>query len=295
MKPYQLHCKYASHDGMREKLYPLFETVFKIDVPLLQDFYRRGFWNPTYRPYTFFDGDLAVANVSMFSMPLMIKQKRRMAAGIQSVMTHPDYRGKGLMKHLFAEMLQELDRECETALLLTETPDLYKPFGFRPVQEHYFRAPMKHVPADGKPSFRKLDFFQENDVQTVKDLFLNHTPVSHQFAPVSHQSSFCLNMYHPYFHEKLSYSEELGIILVWEVKGETLKLYDVIGETLPTLDEICSHIPLPFSQIEFYFCPDLFDLTTIEPVVFARGNHLMVRGDLVVEQDYFILPITAEF
>jgi GNAT superfamily N-acetyltransferase len=293
MSPFEFASKYSSDDTMREKLYPLFETVFQIEVRTLLDFHARGFWNTTYQPYTFFDGDVAVANVSMFSMPLMMKQKMSKVAAVQSVMTHPEYRGKGLMKLLFEKMLLDIDAEFETALLLTEVPELYHPFGFRQVREHYFVAPMKHVPKQGNPGARKLDFFNEDDVRIVRDCFQNHTPISHHFAPLSHDSSFYLNMYRPYYHEKLYYSEELNVVMVFKVEGGTLHLYDVIGKRLPSLEELCSQIPQPFSQIVFYFYPDLFNVPTFEPV--ATGSHLMVRGRFEVENDYFTLPITASF
>lgn len=46
----------------REPLYPLFETVFGIPASLLADFYDRGCWDPTYTPYSFYDGGRMVAN-----------------------------------------------------------------------------------------------------------------------------------------------------------------------------------------------------------------------------------------
>ena len=92
---------YSDNSLVREKLYPLFEDVFGISTVALKDFHRRGFWDPSYCPYTFFDGDTAVANASRFELPLMIKGRSITAAGIQSVMTLPKYRHRGLMTSLF--------------------------------------------------------------------------------------------------------------------------------------------------------------------------------------------------
>lgn len=78
----------------------------------------------------------AIANVSMFSLPMLVNGERIKAAGIQSVMTHPDYQRKGLMKQIFNEVLKEIDEQYECAVLFTEHPELYTPFGFRVVQEH---------------------------------------------------------------------------------------------------------------------------------------------------------------
>ena len=58
--------KYAGNDELRERLYPLFDKVFGIKVDTFKDFYARGFWDPTYTPFTFFNGEMAVSNVSVF-------------------------------------------------------------------------------------------------------------------------------------------------------------------------------------------------------------------------------------
>lgn len=289
--------RYSNDTLTREKLYPLFEAVFGIPADVLKDFYQRGFWNPTYRPYTLFDGEMAVANASMFAMPLQIKGKRVRAAGIQSVMTHPEHRGRGYMKQLIAKMLDEIDQEFEAAFLQTESPELYTPFGFRAVTEHRFVAPLPipHVPLQGTGDVRKLDFLNESDVDIVRGLFQHGQPVSHEFAPLDHASSFYLNMYSPYFHEKLYYSAALHAVLVYEADGETLRLFDVVAEKLPSLEEIMTQIGAPVSQVEFSFSPDRFGIRECEAIPVTSGNQLMVRGPVGLEPDLFKLPITAAF
>lgn len=42
------------------------------------------------------------------------------AAGIQSVMTHPNFRRQGLMTQLMSKMIEEIDKKCECTLLFTE-------------------------------------------------------------------------------------------------------------------------------------------------------------------------------
>jgi predicted N-acetyltransferase YhbS len=294
MHTLNLVTNYSGNDTYREKLYPLFEKVFNIEATLLKDYYQRGFWNPTYSPFTFFKGDQAIANVSMFTLPVVINNKYKKVAAIQSVMTDPAYRSIGLMKQLFLEMLEKTGNEFECSVLFTEIPDLYKPFGFEEVQEHYFSTQYEYVPGK-EVSLQKLDFFNEKHLKIVKQCFSNHKPVSQQFAPLAYESSFYLNMYNPYFNEKLYYSKELNIIIVFEVKGESLKLYDVIGKQLPPLDLLCKQIPHPFSQIEFHFNPDQFNITDISATKSKNTAKMMVRGSLELNCDYLKFPITAKF
>lgn len=226
MENLALATNYSTDDSKREKLYPLFEKVFGIEAVTLKDFYSRGFWNPAYRPYTFFDEERAVANVSMFSLPMTIQSTLVKAAGIQSVMTDPDYRRKGLMKLLLKEMLKDIDLEFELAFLFTDTPSLYTFFGFRQVQEHYFEHQM---------------------------------------------------------------------IIVFEVEGKTLKLYDIIGNQPSSLEKIYAQIPTPSERIELYFSPDLFNEDAFKPVIINSSSSLMVRGQFDMKKYYFKFPITAVF
>lgn len=286
---------YSNDETRREHLYPLFEAVFGIPVEVLKDFHQRGFWNPSYRPYTLFDGEMAVANASMFCLPMSIKGRRVSAAGIQSVMTHPEHRGQGLMKKLVAKMIEEIDQQFEAAFLQTESPALYTPFGFRVVEEHRFLAPLRPVPAQETQKVRKMDFFMETDLEIVRGLFRQYEPLSHEFAPLDHASSFYLNLYNPFFQERLHYSEALHAVLVFEADGETLRLFDVVAAKLPSLDEILAQIGLPFTQIEFSFCPDRFGITAFDAVPVTTGNRLMVRGPVGLEPKLCKLPITAAF
>jgi hypothetical protein len=190
-------------------------------------------------------------------------------------------------------MLTDIDEEVELSFLFTETPELYIPYGFRQVPEYYFLSSVIYEP--GTHFFRKLDFFQERDLQMIRECFKNHQPISRRFAPLDYQASFYLNMHDPSFQQKLYYSESLDGVVVYEVDGGTLKLYDIIAEKIPDLKKLCSQIPEPFSKIEFYFCPDLFNINECHPTIMNNRNSLMVRGDFDLEGNYVKLPITAVF
>lgn len=285
---------YTFENERRERLYDLFERVFHIPTHTLQDFYKKGFWDETYSPVTLFEEDEAIANVSMFSMPMMVGGERIKAAGIQSVMTHPNYRNKGFMKKLFGEVLQKIDEEYNYSFLFTETPELYTPFGFKVVKEYI--ATMQYEKSEQRlSSIRKLDFFDEKNVQLIKDIFENKERLSRVFAPLHYQSSFYLNMYDEKWNKKLYFSEELNAILVYEIEEGVLKLYGVISELMPILDELCAVIPEAFHTIEFYFSPDQLGVEDADLKLYESKKRLMVRGELSVEFNEVKFPILAEF
>lgn len=289
---YPFDWNYDSNVEKRNKLFPLFKMVFGFDESVLKDFYASGFANPTYTPFTFFNDGVAIANVSMFDMPLLINDQKVNTAGIQSVMTEPQYRGKGLFKKLFELMLSEIDSRFDTSFLFTSIPELYRPFGFREVKESFFVASYKKETGQREPSLRKLDIFNDEDVLVIRELFNHFAPISHVFAPLSHASSFYLNMFDPDYSKKLYYSQELNVIIVFELENNTLKLYDLIGKEIPKIDEIVTSIGAPVSQIEFHFHPDLFALQEFKSIHIP--GHLMVRGNIDLPSN-FKFPKTASF
>lgn len=164
--------KFASDVIMREKLYPLFDRVFGISTSTLTDFSNRGLWNNDYLPYTFFDGDQAVANVSAFPLAMNINGKFRNCIGIQSVMTDPNYRKNGLMKILFQKMLDDLDKTYEGAILFTSSPQLYTPYGFRVIEQHYFKKDFTQVSIKQKSPLRKLEpLAKSEDLKIINEQF----------------------------------------------------------------------------------------------------------------------------
>ena len=294
MNQLKFEMQYAAAHELREKLYPLFDKVFGIKVDTFKDFYARGFWDPTYMPFTFFNGDTAVSNVSVFEMPLIVNGEKKLAGGIQSVMTDPDHRGKGLMKTLMHKALEYIDNTYELSFLMTSNPELYQKYGFKVIKEYFFTKRHLHSPEMVENKLERLSIFNPIDLKKIRWAFKNNTPTSSQFYPAAYASSFYLNMYNPNLHEMVYFSSDLNVIVIFEVDEGTLKLYDIIGPKLPTLEQIYSVIPYPFNEVNLYFSPDLLDgeFTAVEN---EDVDFLMVRGDIDFECLQIKLPITAVF
>ncbi|UOQ44751.1 GNAT family N-acetyltransferase [Halobacillus salinarum] len=284
---------YANIDHQRERLYPLFQEVFNIPQEAFKKLYHNGFWDHTYRPFTYFIDNQAISNTAFFDMPLIMKGKIYQSAGIQSVMTHPDYRGEGLMKTLFKLMLETIDEKYERSFLYTDEPDRYTSFGFREVPEYYFTASYSHPPTDSD-ELRLLDLFEDNDLQLIRRLLKENEPASHEMTALTYKTSFYLNMYQTELSSHLYYAKSLDLLLLFEVVHGRLELYDCIGSYMPDLQEICSLISQPFKEVHVFFNPDRLR-GSFTPVTYNRGTTLMVRGTFPLENESFMLPITAEF
>ncbi|MFQ3546294.1 GNAT family N-acetyltransferase [Halobacillus rhizosphaerae] len=293
MKVLTFDTGYSHVDVQRERLYPLFEEVFGIPAAEFRRFYDQGFWDHTYQPFTYLVDNLAISNVSCFDMPLIMEGKIYQSAGIQSFMTHPEYRDQGLMKSLFKLLLEHIDERYERSFLYTSNPELYTPYGFQTVTQHYFKTRYLHKPAQPLP-LKKLDLAKDEDAKLVYRLLKENEPSSHQMTALTYRSAFYLNLMNSELASHLYYSSDLDILILFHVIEDCLEIYDCAGAHMPDLAQICDLIPVPFQEVHVFFTPDRLN-HPFEPEVFHRGSDLMVRGKFLKPLKPFMLPITAEF
>ncbi|MGE7632851.1 GNAT family N-acetyltransferase [Bacillus paramycoides] len=278
----------------REQLFPLFEEVFGITSQTWQDFSAKGYWDYTYKALSFLQDDSVIANAAAFSLPLLINGEKISAAGIQSVMTHPDFRRQGLMTQLLNKLIEEIDKQCECILLFTENPKLYTSFGFQIVQEYLMTVP--YDKKNNKDSLlRKLDFYNEEDRQLISETIANSQRLSNMFSTLNYQPSFYLNMYDSKWNEKLYYSKKLDTMIVYEVENEKLKLFGVFALVLPILDELCEEISESFKEIEFYFYPDQLGIDDVQLTELQSSKYLMVRSNKELDFKGYKFPVLTEF
>jgi GNAT superfamily N-acetyltransferase len=284
---------YCDNHLKRKALIALFEMVFGISSDFLSCFYERGYWDPTYRPYSFFKGNKVVANVSMFDMPLVINGQNVKAAGIQSVMTYPSYQGKGLIRKLFVEIFSRYEHQYPLFFLYTQIPAMYQKFGFRVLSQYHFICEDVEKIGKQKP-LMELDMHNEQDANMVRKMFDKRAPVSHVFGFRHHQNAFFFQVLSGDTKVKVAYAPTLDVVLVYNRSNTTLHLYDIIGSRIPNLHVITSCFDFDFSKVEIHFSPDLLEASEVK-IVTNPHQRLMVRGDLPTEKYHFAIPSIAEF
>ncbi len=268
--------------------------MFGITNQTWHDFSAKGYWDYTYKALSFLQDDSVIANAAAFSLPLLINGEKISAAGIQSVMTHPDFRRQGLMTQLLNKLIEEIDKQCECILLFTENPKLYTSFGFQIVQEYLMTVP--YDKKNNKDSLlRKLDFYNEEDRQLISETIANSQRLSNMFSTLNYQPSFYLNMYDSKWNEKLYYSKKLDTMIVYEVENEKLKLFGVFALVLPILDELCVEISESFKEIEFYFYPDQLGIDDVQLTELQSSKYLMVRSNKELDFKGYKFPVLTEF
>ena len=186
------------------------------------------------------------------------------------------------------DVLQYCDNHYDTVILFTAQPELYEPFGFREVGECRLRMPW--CSGGGRLGFRELNLSDLTDLQLTTQLLETREPVSHTVGVVNETGIFGFNE----GNRPLRYMADLEVIVCFELDGACLKLFDVVGPRLCTLDDIIKRIPQPIDEVEFYISPDRFEVKARpESHLFEGNSHLMVRGDFTAEGEHFMIPRSA--
>ena len=101
---------YKDDKVLRSAFNRLAFKVFGIDF---EGWYNIGGWNDRYICYSYADIDNIVSNVSINIMNVIREGKKKRGLQIGTVMTHPDYRGRGLSVFLMKRILEEHKKDFD--------------------------------------------------------------------------------------------------------------------------------------------------------------------------------------
>lgn len=271
----------------------LLQDIFEFDVTPLE---RLGGPDRTCMPFAYFDkSGVCVANLSAFSIPLMIGGRHVKGAGIQSGAVRPHWRGKGLYRDLLTRALSWCDQQgFELVALYTDEPKLYHAHGFRVVPEQMFvGSPPAY--AKGSAKSRALSAHDADDITLIRRLLGSRVPVSRQVAVINQSTMFLLNVSLD-AELQLAYLEDETAVVVFQHGAEgCFRLVDVVGSVIPPLATILEKLGTDPTRIEVSFQPDRLDWVG-QPTPANREVSLMFKGKLPASlRQPFMLPPTTAF
>lgn len=285
----ELRCDYFGEPSAREALNVLVQEVFGLDY---SPWNRLGVVGE-YTPFTLFDGDRAVANVSASPMHLTVAGRGVEAVQLGTVATLPEHRRSGLIRTLMEVAHRHWDNRSEMSFLFANETvlEFYQQFGYRAVTEHRFSTPAPQYSEPEHPS-RLLDLGTPEDFELLRTLAEHRAPVSTIVGIERHTWLLLFHAVvgHPH---RLRYLEHLDVVVISEHDSNTCRLIDVIGQRVPTLAELHPYIGRKETKrIEFAFTPDLLQVShaVAHP---APDSHCFVRGPLAIDEP-FCFPATSQ-
>lgn len=246
---YQLVKDYKGNETLRKSFSRLAKETFGIDFV---KWYDAGGWNSNYIPYSFSHDNRIVANVSVNTMQLMILGEVHKAIQIGTVMTEKSHRGQGLASRLIERVLKDYDGEYSFYFLAADEKavPLYKRYGFSPIKTERFILDTSCYNKREKPLV--------HDIISIEDLLeykRTTFPLSTKFSAIGDEH--ILVFYYVHGFDQFIYKLSDNTVVLFEMEGNELHLYDVFSKKKPDLKEIIEKIlPENAEKIVFHFIPD---------------------------------------
>ncbi len=266
--------------------------TFGIDF---ERWYQLGFWNDRYICYSFTQANRVVANVSANRMEIIRQGKRMSAVQIGTVMTDPEYRGRGLAAKLMNIVLEEYEDQWDLIYLFANptVQNFYPQFGFRSsIKECRFFAKIR---LNGRypGNYRKLNLQQKGDLKLLVEKVNGRATISDIFDVERGESILLWHCLYN-FPQDIYYLNDLGVLAIAELTDDTLHLYDVIGpekaDFIPIFQRIAS---VGVENVFFYFTPDFKDIPVMSASYEPEDYTFFVRsGDISLKGGFFY-PVTA--
>ena len=222
----------------------LSQMVFGIQF---EEWYQKGGWTESFRPYTLFDKENAVANVSVCPFELLLDGKPRRYLGLYTVMVHPDWRGLGLSRFLMETILRDWEDQYDQVFLFANDSvlDFYPRFGFEQVQEQAFS---RILPTQPGRLIRKLNMACPADRMLLQKQIAAATPL----ARVSIRNLWGMALFQALYGLEFYVCREPDAVLCIEREKGRITLHDCF----------CAH-PLPLNELARMIPAENGDLLTL--------------------------------
>ncbi len=291
MNNLELIYDYKDIEKYRLNFNELANTTFGIDF---EKWYQKGLWNDRYICYSYAHGNKIVANVSISKMDMILEGKKKKSLQIGTVMTHPDYRKRGLSAKLINIILDEHEKNHDFIYLFANNSvlDFYPKFGFKSLHETQYSMDINTV-KDKSAKIRKLDMTNINDLSKINKFASERTPISNVFGVENGEHIllwYCVNI----FYDNIYYLEDEDAIVIYEIENEQLHIYDIISKKAVDFYNLLKGIITEDTKkVVFHFTPDLLDIDA--KYSFSETDDAFFVKPLSIDiTTKFKYPITAQ-
>jgi hypothetical protein len=190
----------------------------------------------------------------------------------------------GLFSDLMRRALRYADQASELVILATGSPELYRGFGFRQIEETRFAS--QHTSGRSAGKCRELSLESEDDLALINHAFANRAPTSLLASACDHPALFMLKAnLTPQI--RLLHLPDLNAIVAIKHEAPSLFILDIVASIVPSIDDIVTAIDFDIERVEVWLTPDCLSWQPNEEHLFDNGN--MVRGPFAAEGQAFML------
>lgn len=272
------------NEKLRNGFFELSKSVFGLDF---EPWYNNGFCTERYLPYTIFDGDKAVANVSVNRCDFMCQGALRHYLQLGTVMTDPAYRKQGLICRIMEEIDKDYQGKIDGIFLFAndEVLDFYPKFGFVKSEEHCF---VKKVELDGVCTWKQVSMHTQSDWKQLQAIIENSTVNS--FFMMQDNSQLDMFYLSQFMQENVYYVPEADAYVVAEFDEASVVIMDVFSKDKVDIDVIINTLGVDVKTVTLLFVPCNLDGFETE-LVQEEDTTLFVKGDILEQlPKKFVFP-----
>lgn len=276
-------------EDLRTGFNELTRKVFGFDF---SDWYEKGQWGDKYIPHVLVDElGKVISNISVNLMKFNVGGEIKSYIQLGTVMTHPDYRGKGLNRYLLERILTEYREKVEGIYLFGNDSVLnyYPKFGFTPINQYQYSIRHEHKANIDKQVghylLEKVDLSNKRECDKIYDKIVS---LDNKKLGENLNDSFCmcdnLGLYQFWldaeFDQNVYYLPELESYVIAGIQSNVLTVYQVIGSNRVDMKILADSFVENIIKIELCFTPsdkELYDVklyTEENCTLFILGNSL---------------------
>jgi len=264
----QIKHDYKDNKDLRDSFNELAEKTFGLNF---ENWYQTGFWKENYNPYSVIEDGKVVANVSVNRCDMNYKGKTVHLIQLGTVMTDPDYRGKGYSRLLMEQVLK--DNEDADGIYLygnDSVAEFYPKFGFVESKEYCYS---KDVTIDAERTASTVPMACKKDWDKMADIISS----TEQNADLYMVNNTGLYMFYlsQFMQENTFHISTLDTYAIAEIEDDTLILHAVIGTG--DIDKVISSFGKEIKHVLLNFTPkDTTGFT--KSVIEEDDTHFFVKG-----------------
>ncbi|MBL4937429.1 GNAT family N-acetyltransferase [Clostridium sp. YIM B02515] len=290
MKKYKMISNYMDNEKYRSSFNKLAVGTFGLDF---EDWYKNKLFYNRYICYSFVDRDEIIANISINKMNLIIKNQKKKALQIGTVMTHPEYRNQGLSAALMKHIIEKYENDYDIIYLFANDSVLnfYPKFGFKKAEEYFYELDAAQINKK-QSQIRKLNKENEEDYKIILRLAENRQPVSQKLGICNDIWPLLVYCLYEYSND-LYYLEDEDIIVIAVREGDRLHIYDILTLEPFILDNIIEKFVLESDKIiEIHFVPELMKYNVIKGYKQRKNDTLFLRSKEDLSKE-ILFPMTS--
>lgn len=231
MKEFTFLKDYQNNDLCRSAFNQLAVKTFDLSF---EPWYQAGYWRDKYIPYTLFDGNKAIANISVNIMLFHAFGEPKKYIQLGTVMTDENHRNNGLSRFLMEKVLGDWSNYGDFIYLFANSSVLgfYPKFGFAAVNEYQYFKKVKSTA--GKKTIQL-----NMDKQESRNKLYNYVNNARINGSLSMRESADLVMFYciSVLKDNVFYIPSLDVISIVKYEDTEMLVYDIFSKQDMNLDE----------------------------------------------------------